>query len=148
MGRNSRYSLRAFAKHLGVGPSTLSQILNQKRSLSDKMCEKLAAPLGLSPHRMRHLMQREPGPLPDAASAFPNFLKIEEDRFHFITDWYYYTILELTRVEDFKPKISWIAKPSRHPSGGRALSGHAPQTPRLPDHERAGRVARRARKRD
>src|SRR5258708_1196779 len=45
--RNARYSLRAFARFLGVDHSTLSQILRSRRSLSPVMVSRLGRKLGL-----------------------------------------------------------------------------------------------------
>src|SRR5260221_443322 len=46
--RNPRYSLRGFAKHLGVAPSTLSEILNGKKSISGVRVYEMAAALSLT----------------------------------------------------------------------------------------------------
>src|ERR1017187_10325064 len=47
--KNSRYSLRSFARLLGIHPGTLSQILNNKRPLTKNAKEKIARKLGYSP---------------------------------------------------------------------------------------------------
>ncbi|MDD4973478.1 MAG: helix-turn-helix domain-containing protein [Bacteriovorax sp.] len=46
---NPQYSLRAYAKHLGVHSSTLSQILNGKRSLPLKNATAVVSKLNLGP---------------------------------------------------------------------------------------------------
>src|SRR4051812_17731490 len=47
--RNPRWSLRAFAKQLGVSHSALSEILSGKRALSQKAAVRFAQRLELSP---------------------------------------------------------------------------------------------------
>jgi transcriptional regulator with XRE-family HTH domain len=46
---NPRYSLRAFARHLGTDHSTLSQILRSRRNLSARLVRRFGGRLGLSP---------------------------------------------------------------------------------------------------
>ncbi len=46
---NSAYSLRAFARDLGINPATLPQVLNRKRGVSPKNAEKIVANVHLSP---------------------------------------------------------------------------------------------------
>ena len=45
--RNPSYSLRAFARALGIDPGALSAILNQRRPLSEAWCDRLIERLGL-----------------------------------------------------------------------------------------------------
>ena len=45
-GRNHRYSLRAFARFLGIDHSTLSQILRGRRALTGSVAERLATRIG------------------------------------------------------------------------------------------------------
>jgi uncharacterized protein (TIGR02147 family) len=40
--KNSRYSMRAFAKHLGISPASLSNILAEKKGLSDRLARSIA----------------------------------------------------------------------------------------------------------
>lgn len=46
--KNIKYSLRAFAKELEISPASLSQILSQKKGLSEKFSTKIAQKLNLS----------------------------------------------------------------------------------------------------
>ncbi len=105
--KNPSFSIRAFARQLQVEPSALAQILGEKRKLTDRMCERLAARLGLSPRKVQTLMKRE---LVGAEDSFRGFKRIQEDAFRVIADWYYYAILELTRTVDFQGNINWIAQ--------------------------------------
>jgi transcriptional regulator with XRE-family HTH domain len=58
-GRNPRYSLRAFARHLGVDHSTLSQWLRGRRTISSRAIERLGARLRLPRWQVRVFSVRE-----------------------------------------------------------------------------------------
>lgn len=45
--KNARYSLREFARNLGVSPTTLSQVFSQKKGLSEKTALSIAEKLNL-----------------------------------------------------------------------------------------------------
>ncbi|MDO9180986.1 MAG: helix-turn-helix domain-containing protein, partial [Bacteriovorax sp.] len=46
--KNPSYSLRSFAKYLGIGHSALTEMLNGKRSITKKSIEKLGLTLSLN----------------------------------------------------------------------------------------------------
>jgi transcriptional regulator with XRE-family HTH domain len=54
--KNPRYSLRAYARFLGLDPSTLSRILAGKQPPSITVVRKLLRKLGLSPLENRKLV--------------------------------------------------------------------------------------------
>lgn len=105
--KNPSFSARAFARQLGVEASSLSQILNGKRALTDKMCRRLAKKLEMAPDEMVSLMGTDQDPKQDQFSKFTN---LSVDHFKVIADWYHYAILELTALKHFKGDIKWIAK--------------------------------------
>lgn len=78
--RNARYSLRAYAKSLGISPSLLSLILSGKRPISRKVWGTLKR-LGLI---------AEPESIEKGS-----FNQISLDTFSVISDWYHYAILNL-----------------------------------------------------
>jgi len=122
--RNSKYSLRAFSNFLGMNSSTVSQIMNGKRMLSEKMADriflKLHLPfeskeeflhsLSITKMRMGHrrfskVLKRK---IDDQMKSENHELSAET--FKVISDWYHYAIMALTFVDDFEPSPSWIAK--------------------------------------
>jgi uncharacterized protein (TIGR02147 family) len=46
--KNARYSMRAFAKHLGISPSSLSNILTNKKGLSERVAQLICKNLEFS----------------------------------------------------------------------------------------------------
>jgi plasmid maintenance system antidote protein VapI/DNA-binding Lrp family transcriptional regulator len=106
--KNPNYSLRSFAKFLGIEPSALSQIINNKRPVTAKMKLRLGTALGLT------LVQLEQVPINenDIVKKKPahKYQQQELDSFALISDWYHYAILELIAVKGFKPDIAWVAQ--------------------------------------
>jgi transcriptional regulator with XRE-family HTH domain len=97
---NERYSLRAFAAHLDLHSSTLSQILSGKRRVSRKLVSKVYEQIGRPGPLQNSLPQRE-------AAAF---VQMQTDAFALISDWYHYAILDLVLLKGFQNSPLWIAK--------------------------------------
>ena len=93
---NARYSLRAFAAHIDVDSSTLSQILAGKRQFSEEKIKAICKRLGLI------------APAKAKANAAYNDLSL--DTFAVISDWYHFAILDLTFLKGFKSDSKWIAR--------------------------------------
>lgn len=105
--KNPNFSARAFAKQLGVEPSSLIQIINSKRTLTDKMCRRLAEKLEMSPDELYSLMDVKTDH--EKKETFSSFNNISVDIFKVIADWYHYAILELTTLKHFQGDPKWIA---------------------------------------
>ncbi|MGZ3789451.1 MAG: TIGR02147 family protein [Bacteriovorax sp.] len=110
---NPRYSLRAYANHLGIGASLLSRILNNKVPFTKNMLTRLREPLSLSKaeyERFERELVKErlkPGDHWGIESYLEN---IELEKFETIQEWYHFAILELTHLSDFSLKPKWISK--------------------------------------
>lgn len=106
--RNSSYSLRSFAKDLGVQAPKLSEVLNYKKGISESVAEKVCDKLTLNKSEKKKfilsvLSQHSRSPakkeraqfdlLNELRSEEKNYLK--EDQFKLISSWYHYAILEL-----------------------------------------------------
>lgn len=92
--KNSRYSIRAFARSLALAPSALSEMMSGKRPITRKTETHLKAVLG------RH----------EADAPATAYKSIAVDEFALIADWYHDALLELVRLPDFKDEAAWIAK--------------------------------------
>ncbi len=102
--RNSAYSLRAFARDLGVSVTALSDFLTLKRNLSKTNLLKICHSLNLPPiERATMLHRREPVP-------HPQNLQQKDDAFHLFSDWFCFAILNLTRVKNHEADPIWIAQ--------------------------------------
>ena len=127
--KNPKYSLRSFARYLGVEPSALSQVLNGKRYLSMEKVDLILAKLDLNPEEQERFraslaqakkeagherfssemksVLRAASSQKDGATASR---ELSIDKFKVIADWYHYAILELTLTRGFKSDYEWIAK--------------------------------------
>ncbi|MGZ3768183.1 MAG: TIGR02147 family protein [Bdellovibrio sp.] len=109
--RNPSYSLRAYAKTLGVSAASLSQILSGKRPLTLITAKKICDRLTLNPadeQRVMLSLLSENGI--GGKSKEPSTAIIEVDRFKVISDWYHFAILSLTEIPKSKPDSKWIAQ--------------------------------------
>ena len=111
---NPRYSLRAFAKFLGVEPSFLSKLLNGKRAITPASLKRLAPRLGLNPDQFAPSSAQKIGiartfnyPAPSTRTEFK---QLSHDTFQMIADWYHYAILELVTLKNFQPSNKWISR--------------------------------------
>lgn len=116
LGTNPRYSLRAFARNLGMSPGELSEVLREKRPMSARACQKVAKSLAMSPAEFKQLLVlaatarpgsssdfAEGGPMPvkaDSARASVAALRLSEDRFRLVSDWWCFAILNLLDLDD------------------------------------------------
>lgn len=101
--KNPRYSLRAYAKALGIEASPLSAILRGKRPLTKKTSQKLGLALGLRLDEVESIQANR-------KSRVAKFQQITLDHYALISDWYHYAILELTKTKSFKPNVAQVAK--------------------------------------
>jgi uncharacterized protein (TIGR02147 family) len=108
---NPNYSLRAFAKFLGVDSSVLSKIVNNKRTITPKMFEKLSSRLGLSPQeRIRFVENLSMRSLAAPGRRTSRRTGLTLDQFELVSKWYHFAILELTCLADFKLEPKYIAR--------------------------------------
>lgn len=106
---NMQYSQRSFAQHLDIDHSTLSQFLRGKRKLTEATIQKLGSALKLSPEEIdSYVAHHRRWPVAD--SRINEAKHLTRDAAEMIADWYYYAILELTRLEHFQANSSWVAR--------------------------------------
>lgn len=109
--RNSAYSLRAFARDLGVGSTTVSDVLAGKRVLSKKNQHKVLDKLFVSPllkeKIMKETFRMKVSKTRDRADER---LTLDEDTFHLIADWHYIAILNLAKLKNNQSSPTWIAR--------------------------------------
>jgi uncharacterized protein (TIGR02147 family) len=108
--RNPRFSLRSFAKQLGIDHSTLSQVLRGQRRLSARALEAVGKRLGLGKeviHAYPRASRRKtiPKNLPASLRCF----HFDLDTFQLLSVWHHYAILELIQIQGFKTDSRWIA---------------------------------------
>lgn len=119
--RNPNYSLRAFARDLGISAPRLSRILNGDLNLSAEAATKIAGVLSL-----KGLEQSMFVSLAEASSArsktkqveaFKDFKKlysqsqstISMDTFNVISEWFHYGLMALIETKFFINDTEWMA---------------------------------------
>jgi uncharacterized protein (TIGR02147 family) len=105
-GNNPRYSLRAFARFLGVSHTVLSLVMNGKRNLSKKALEKISDKLSLSPIEASELFKTKFNIRPVESQ----FDQLSLDTFSLISDWEHYAILSLLEIPQARFNHFWMAK--------------------------------------
>lgn len=111
MRRNPRFSLRSFAKQLGIDHSTLSQILRGRRRLSARALEAVGKRMGLGEEVLHAYAEssRKKADSKRLPEKFRSF-HFDLDTFQLLCVRHHYAILELIQVQGFKTDSRWIAK--------------------------------------
>jgi len=104
--KNPQYSLRSFARSLGVDHTTLSRVLRGNRPIGRKLFIRLSHALNLSGPEIKHLSESLEGKAPTSIA----YSSVALESMIAISDWYHDAILELTQTTDFKDDPKWIAK--------------------------------------
>jgi transcriptional regulator with XRE-family HTH domain len=105
--RNPRYSLRSFARSLGISHGALSEILSNRRPLSSKMVSRLGTSLGMSPLELKKYLK--PAKVSALALKSKPYHEVDPDQFTIVADWYHYAILEALKV----PRMQTAAQIAR-----------------------------------
>lgn len=111
--KNPNYSLRAFAKSLGISHTSLSFIFSGKRDINPKFVSKVVDKLDLNFRQRKLFLAEHSHTINNSSSeAEPaeEFNMIDHDKFSMISEWQHYAILTLLETKDFKMDYSWIAK--------------------------------------
>ena len=113
--RNSRYSLRAFARDLGVSAGHLSEVLENQHGLSNASATKIGKKIGLTGDELVHfcdLVELDSGRNQTMKQLARERIQlrlqqrvndpISLDLLRVVGDWYHMVILELTYLPGFK----------------------------------------------
>jgi len=109
------YSLRSFARKLGLSPSTVSGVIAGKRPLSQRAAMKIADRLQLDPRDRRELLKAT---LNEKLRVFDDgkktkqeeVQKIDLDTFKVISEWHHYALLNLLLIDGVKPTEAAMAE--------------------------------------
>lgn len=119
--KNPSYSLRAFARQLGISSSSLSEIMNGKRRVSAKLALRIITRLDLTAEENEKLIclyQEEISNKKstkaslnrDAITKQKNMLRLMAADYNTTAKWYYYGVLSLAETKDFKADPEWISE--------------------------------------
>ncbi len=106
--RNPSYSVRAFARKLGMSSAAVSEILNGKRRISRKLALRIADRLALDPEQTRALVASFEGARTEINTR--PLQNLDMEHFRVVADWYHFAILSLAETEGFRGEAKWIAQ--------------------------------------
>jgi uncharacterized protein (TIGR02147 family) len=104
--KNPRLSHRYFAEKLGISSGALSEILKGKRKISPKLAKKIAARLHLDPIDTANFVGES---LVESDNEGFQFLQLQDDQFHLISEWFHFAILNLVKSEMCQHRPPWFA---------------------------------------
>lgn len=109
---NPNYSLRAFARDLGVDSSFLSKLLNGKRSMTARTIMSLAPRLSLPESEVQNFVQKANGRrrrYSVGAQDIQVYQEIEDHKYLQNLEWFHLAILEMVSLNGFQANATWIA---------------------------------------
>ncbi|MFS4459736.1 DUF4423 domain-containing protein [Bdellovibrio sp. HCB2-146] len=121
IAKNPNYSLRAFARDLGIGASTLSEVLQGKYGLSTRKSRDVSSRLRLSDVHQQHFCdlitvqhshnqsERERARIAIEKRLTQKMQELSRDQFDTISEWQHLALLELMETASFKSDTAWIA---------------------------------------
>lgn len=124
VAKNTHYSLRAYARDLEINASRLSEILNNKKGLSEDAAQKIAHKLGLTQKETelfilsakalhaRSLKEKKAAQLAlkNKLDTLKSIQKLSADEFELANNWYHLTILELLELDECDHSLEWFSK--------------------------------------
>ena len=111
--QNPHYSLRAYARDIGVHSATLCQVLKGKRALPLKNSTEVANKLGLGPKERTIFLEslHKTKTSLDAIKVDPHDERfmLDESYFKVLAEWEHYAVLTLFDIDNFNPTITEIS---------------------------------------
>lgn len=111
--KNPQFSLRSFARFLGISHSLLSLVLNGQRKPSKKFVAQIVERLPLSPDQQKTLMAAAgPSGAKKRISKDQKFeyYRLSLDQFALMSEWQHYAILSLLEIPDTQLTPEFIAQ--------------------------------------
>lgn len=108
--KNNRYTLRSFARDLGVGPTTLSGVMTGERHLSRQNAMKVGANLKWDAATIDGMLREIGFQTPEGGTSSIFTDKRTLEMFDQICRWYYFAILRLSELPDNRAQPKWVAE--------------------------------------
>ncbi len=106
--RNALYSLRAFARDLGMSRTTVTDVMAGKRKMSKCNLLKIAARLKIEPTELAKLQDERKRTWTQLRNDL-NRRTLNESEFRQINSWQHYAILNLAKLADNRATPRWVA---------------------------------------
>lgn len=112
--QNPHYSLRAYARDLGVHPATLSQVIKGNRPLPLKNASEVVLKLNLGPKEKTLFLESLYQSKTSLDQIKINFseerVMLDESHYKVLAEWEHYAVLTLFDLSDFNPTPKAIAR--------------------------------------
>ncbi len=109
--KNSRYSLRAFARDVGLSPALVCLVFEKKRRLTERSALRLAQTLCMDPTSKLGLTASVTGLRghKEKAKLKVRATQMDMETFELIASWEHYAILSLARTKGARADGEWVA---------------------------------------
>ena len=101
--KNPNYSLRAFARYLDMDPTALSRFMKQQRTPTKPTAVKVLQKLDLNIEDFFKTFT----PSPESKN---NEVLLSDDILKLVPKWYFFAILDLFNLKNFRSDPKWMAK--------------------------------------
>jgi uncharacterized protein (TIGR02147 family) len=121
--RRENYSLRQFARRIGVQSPVLIQVLNGKRTLTRRLAHQLLSGIRLETREIETLLARLPekqtrrrkregtiSSTPKRTTSTVRFKELATAEWEVVSDWWFFAIQSLARTRDFISKPESISR--------------------------------------
>jgi uncharacterized protein (TIGR02147 family) len=121
--KNPTYSMRAFARDLGISPQKLNQVLTGKSGLSPQSAQSIAEKLALrkaesdvfmalveSKHHRSRFARIAAQERVENLKNWSGFQTIDPGELRSMSEWYHWAAYVLVDLDDFRPDFDWISK--------------------------------------
>jgi len=105
--KNPSYSLRAFARSIGVNHSTLSQIIRGKRPLTKRNIQKICIGLGYSEQLTKEIMVNNLPAVIEQSLINENF---SIQAYSFLSSTVIRSMLEAKKLNGFSSELKWLSE--------------------------------------
>ncbi|MGK5085412.1 TIGR02147 family protein [Bdellovibrionota bacterium FG-1] len=107
--KNSRYSIRSFARDLKIDPTALSRILAGARAIGSKTAQRILLHLKLDPATRETLLHSLVAPEDHAVPVDADYVELTADQMDRMDEWIYSAILELARSKSVRKDLTGMA---------------------------------------
>ncbi len=104
---NVKYSIRAFAKSIGVTSGRICEYFSGKRKVTLKMAHKIS--LAFKDENQRQSFIRAVEEDIEFSSENADYFQLQQDHYEVIAEWHHYAILNLIKLDTFIYDSDWIA---------------------------------------
>src|SRR3989344_2783858 len=100
--KNSAFSIRAFAKQVGLSPGSLSEFLRGKRNISYKLAQKVVETLTIPPDEAKTILSES---FNRKENFKINYTELDMDQYYIIADWFHFAILSLVETKNSRNDV-------------------------------------------